>query len=447
MRLAACQELHQRDVDRRPSVIHPTAMPRSNDVIRLLGVGHGGAPTGFSRVLSGILESLPEHFEPHHFTINQPEDHLDARIPIYGNSIRHDLHGIERMAGLCTQLRPDIVLIMGDLWFTSIHAAHLRSLAGSPRLVTYSPVDGRLQGISYGRGFAGYDHIVAYTEFGREEIARTIMADAGEQAAEVIGRISVIPHAIDTHRFAPLTTTAEGLPAADRSAAKRLFFGADSPLVDSFIVLNANKHQPRKRIDLTIEGFARFAWDTPKNVKLYIHAGADWQGPDLRMFAERAGITDRLILSAGGGDSAMDDARLNLLYNACDVGINTSGGEGWGLVSFEHAATGAPQIVPRHSACGELWQGAAILLDPEERFLVRGLGIEWGFVSPDDVAGALHQLYHDTELRQSLGMAGYRRATQPQYGWKSITGEWERLLQDLVTERSRRSPKPITHAA
>lgn len=31
-------------------------------------------------------------------------------------------------------------------------------------------------------------------------------------------------------------------------------------------------------------------------------------------------------------------------------------GEGWGMVSFEHVATGAVQIVPDRSACGKLWK-------------------------------------------------------------------------------------------
>ena len=47
---------------------------------------------------------------------------------------------------------------------------------------------------------------------------------------------------------------------------------------------------------------------------------------------------------------ALSDADLNRLYNACAIGLNTSAGEGFGLVSFEHAATGAPQVVPDHDA-------------------------------------------------------------------------------------------------
>jgi D-inositol-3-phosphate glycosyltransferase len=60
---------------------------------------------------------------------------------------------------------------------------------------------------------------------------------------------------------------------------------------------------------------------------------------------ERFELKERVYLNplAGG---VVDDRQLNLLRNACDVGINTSMGEGWGLAGFEHGATGAAQIVP-----------------------------------------------------------------------------------------------------
>ena len=85
--------------------------------------------------------------------------------------------------------------------------------------------------------------------------------------------------------------------------------------------------------------------------------GVEDCGWNIVLLAKRHGIEDRLILTAHMPFLPVVSNRvLNCIYNACDVGINTSIGEGWGLVSFEHAATGAGQIVPRHSACEELWR-------------------------------------------------------------------------------------------
>src|SRR5204863_487625 len=115
----------------------------------------------------------------------------------------------------------------------------------------------------------------------------------------------------------------------------------------------------------TVQGFALFAADKPRGVKLHLHMGVETIGWDLLDLGRRFGIDDRLVLSTK--QSRMPNlaaADLNVIYNACDVGLNTSSGEGWGLVSFEHAAPGEAQIVPAYSACGELWAGAAVLLQP-----------------------------------------------------------------------------------
>jgi hypothetical protein len=56
----------------------------------------------------------------------------------------------------------------------------------------------------------------------------------------------------------------------------------------------------------------------------------------------------RRMLIVDTGDSngrAVTDDLINELYNACNIGINTSDGEGFGLCQIEHLYTGAPQIV------------------------------------------------------------------------------------------------------
>ena len=122
------------------------------------------------------------------------------------------------------------------------------------------------------------------------------------------------------------------------------------------MVLNASRPDRRKRVDLTVKGFAQFAADKPANVRLCLHHAImdEASERELRSVIQQCGIAERVSLNPLGNGVAADDD-LNLLYNACDVGINTSMGEGWGLVTIEHGAAGAPQIVPDHTACAELW--------------------------------------------------------------------------------------------
>lgn len=194
-----------------------------------------------------------------------------------------------------------------------------------------------------------------------------------------------------------------------------------------FLVLNANRNQPRKRIDLTLEGFARFAADKPPSVRLCLHMGMQDQGIDVLALAGRLGLLDRLVLThREPGRPAVPDDRLNLIYNACDVGLNTALAEGWGLVAFEHAATGAAQVVPGHGACRELWEGSALLLDAAEAAGERA-------PTAAGVAAALETLYRDPALRGRLAAGGQANATRPDHTWSAVALRWNRLLRSLLT--------------
>jgi len=184
-------------------------------------------------------------------------------------------------------------------------------------------------------------------------------------------------------------------------------------------------------------GIARFARDKPRDVKLCLHTGATFAGPDIRVLAERAGIGDRLISTDGWLEDhpAIDDERLNLLYNATDVGINTSGGEGWGLISFEHAATGAPQIVPEHSACAELWREVQTTLPIRKEGEHVSLAMMRQFVDPDDVAAVLERLYSDRQFRREQARKAYENALQPAYSWDLIAKQWDDLFQRILALR------------
>ncbi|MGV9836554.1 glycosyltransferase family 4 protein [Nocardia niigatensis] len=409
-------------------------------MMRLIVVGHGAAASGFSRVSDGIISQLIDSYDIHQLAVNHPVERLKARWPVYGNPPPGDIDGVERLGKLCRLLRPDLILIVGDLFFSAHHIQQLyrHPPIRRPLCVAYCPVDGELHGIDYVNELAQFDQIVVYNRFGSQELSQLDQRTSPTGATR-LASVEIIPHGIDRQTFHPIGCPDSQLPE-DRGVAKELLFGADSALRDSFIVFNGNKHQPRKRLDLTIEGFARFARGKPANVRLYLHASIDAQGPDLRIIAAHFGIADRLILTGiyEKVHPAVTNKRLNLIYNACDVGINTSMGEGWGLVAFEHAVTGAPQIVPRHSACRELWDGAALLLDPVSTTCHPALGMLRHIVDPCDVAAALEQLYGDQDLREHMARAAFERARQPQFSWPVIAGQWDRLFRRLLESRQSR---------
>jgi D-inositol-3-phosphate glycosyltransferase len=198
----------------------------------------------------------------------------------------------------------------------------------------------------------------------------------------------------------------------------------------------ANGPWARKRIDLTVEGFSMFSAGKPTGVKLYLHhtCASGFERRSTRKLLERCRVEDRVILGGTANqEPALSAERLNLVYNACDVGLNTSMAEGWGLVSFEHAATGAAQIVPGFGTCAEVWRDAAVPLaaDGEAVFLFAE-HYAMNIVSPEQIAAKLESLYVDGEFRRRVAAAGYRNATDPKYHWGNIARRWDDLFQKIL---------------
>src|SRR5690606_20636548 len=190
-------------------------------------------------------------------------------------------------------------------------------------------------------------------------------------------------------------------------------------------------NQPRKRIDLTIRGFAEFAKNKPPDVRLYLHMENAAPGWDVLRLSRGLGIEKRLIFSArpDGSHPALKDKTLNLVYNACDVGINTSGGEGWGLVSLEHAAARKAQIVPRHSACEEIWSGAARMLEPRHVMTQPDTHLDFHFTDARDVADALEDLYTNESSRREIADRCHEVATREELSWDAIALRWNDIFQ------------------
>ena len=155
--------------------------------------------------------------------------------------------------------------------------------------------------------------------------------------------------------------------------------------------------------------------------------------------ARQLGIESRVLLTRDSAEEPdVSDEILNLIYNACDVGINTSTGEGWGLCAFEHAATGAAQVVPEHSACAELWKDAAILIPAGERVRYPMALCEHRVIEAQDACASLEYLYSDPQTLNEWARRSYDRATAPEYRWSAIGEQWTQLLQGVIKQDRKR---------
>jgi glycosyltransferase involved in cell wall biosynthesis len=397
------------------------------------------APTGFSRVSESLLSRLSTSFDFHQLSINYFGDPHSYNWKLYPAIIGGDPNGVNRLEHLVRIIEPSLVLIIRDLNVVDLYVSVLQQFRPRLKVVAYLPIDsGPVDPSMAQRTVTGSDAIVTYTQYGKNELLAALKTSSNDIHESVIPSMSVLPHGVDTSLFHPIAPLSQTQALSKNRMLARAILGLDDYLQndDAFIVLNANRNQPRKRIDCTLEGFSIFAKDKPPNVKLYLHMAREDQGWDVFSLAKRFGIEKRLLLTTTTNKMPdLSSAELNAIYNACDVGVNTSFSEGWGLVAFEHAATYGAQIIPRHTAMPEIWRGVPIYLDPVfEQLSPRRLSKEY-LVSAVNLASSLDRLYYDRKylLRQSL--LCYKNATRPIYHWDYIASQWKDLLLGIIDSK------------
>jgi glycosyltransferase involved in cell wall biosynthesis len=158
-----------------------------------------------------------------------------------------------------------------------------------------------------------------------------------------------IPHSVDTKIFKPI----------DRNEARKLVgFPADTFIVGMFL---ANKGAPsRKAFDQQIRAFAKFQKQVP-NSMLYIHSDmTGHQGENLPRLVELAGAMEGIKLNVRYVSqyhyvtNRIGFEEMATLYNACDIVLNATRGEGFGVPIIESQACGTPVVVTNFTAMPEL---------------------------------------------------------------------------------------------
>ena len=155
-------------------------------------------------------------------------------------------------------------------------------------------------------------------------------------------------------------------------------FGPDHS--NKFVALAVARNQPRKDLHKLFASFKLFH-DKYPNTFLFLLAQAQDVGGDLMQIANAYGLTwDKEWAcpapgSYGAGQGYPIEV-VNKIYNASDVVVSSSLGEGWNLCTSEAMATMKPLIVPRNTSMIE------IIGENEERggMLNLGLLLMIGFV-------------------------------------------------------------------
>jgi glycosyltransferase involved in cell wall biosynthesis len=380
-------------------------------------------PSGFGNVTRYVCEGLARR--GHRVSIlgwqtKQAFDWNGCRVLPMG---RDPLGGDALYAHLLRH-RPDAVIALADVWWLPYFAApHVRrqlELTETPWIL-YFPVDGNtadgLLPPSWSELLREVDVPVAMSRYGREVAAR-----CGVEC-------TYIPHGVDLEVFAP---------PADREAVKESL-----GLGGSFVVLSDSRNQPRKLLPRLLDVFARFAADRPDAV-LHLHTDPDdefassvYYSYDVRADLAQLGLEGRVRLTPGFAmqqGEGLPIEELARYYQAADVHLLASSGEGFGLPTLQAAAAGAVPMACAYSASRELVEGhgeAIAVADWGET----EFGIRRALIDVDDAVAKLVRLY---ECREELRSRSERsRKFALGFGWEGVIADWDRLLVSIAPRRQR----------
>ncbi len=394
-----------------------TRTPDAPPVVLL--VGNGGI-TGFGRVIDQLGKGLTASFEVRQLATNMFGSPPPKPWPVSACASRS---GVAELTEILNTDPPDIVLFVSDLWFLNDQLAPFNKRDKGPLLIGYAPVEAGPIASTLISNIHRLDHLVLYTHHAKQIVEHALpVSDRPPQ-------ISVLPHGVDTTTFHALSDD----PVERARYARTGIFPNTPEFEDGFFILNANRNQPRKCIDLTLAGFAAFAKDKPENVKLVLHMGRSDLGWDLPELTRRYALGRRVVLTSRQAQGEpISDHNLNLLFNSCQVGLNTAYAEGWGLVAFEHAATGAAQVMPKLGNLAEIWQDNAEFIEPKTQFTTPQTLYEAQIVAPEAIADALQRLYDEPGYLHERAQEAWHHAQDPAFSWEKIGMQWCVLLYNTL---------------
>ena len=216
------------------------------------------------------------------------------------------------------------------------------------------------------------------------------------------------------------------------------------------MTLNLNRNQPRKCIDLNIIAWVKFmerhynvnvSKKLTKNdckINKYTSRPAKWIiGFQMNAYWDVLDVLEhetrfhdvpfeyvKKSIVPLNMPQQLSDRDINILYNAADVGITTSNGEGYSLCPFEHMALGKPQIASHVGGIKEFLNDTnGTPLKPIVRTYLdskqNGIAGVAELINPDDCAEAMWKYFSSPDLAEKHGKKA-RRDILTHYRWESI---------------------------
>lgn len=400
---------------------------------RVLWWGDAGCHTGFARVTHSIGDRLVRDYghEVSVLAVNHLGDWWNTPMRLFrANKMSPtDVYGQTRIVELLADVMPEAIVILNDpvptlkFLLQNKNDPSFALRGGGPMkapIIAYVPIDGHNYTPAL-ESLGGLAHRVAMTRYGE-----SLMPGS-----------TYIPHGVDTATYRPLSvsspmTTSGGKVITSQREAKQAF-GYDP---DSFLVLRVDRNSHRKAYPDTWKALVPVMKRHSDIVVHFQCVARDeynldelvWREPELRQ---------RIYFGKGLNTfTGWPEGDLAILYNAADVFVSTSWGEGFGLTLAEAAACGTPVIAQNVSAIPEVVGPGGRFIEPQREAVVPMGHEQW---QPDVAAfsKAIESLYLAGGSRRKMGEAG-RRHIVDSYSWDEAAKGFDLVIREQIELRSGR---------
>jgi glycosyltransferase involved in cell wall biosynthesis len=199
-----------------------------------------------------------------------------------------------------------------------------------------------------------FDHIWTFLDCWRDHMIDDLKFDPK--------KVSTMVHGIDFERFIDIPKEEAKVKTGFKS--------------DDFLVVNMNRNSGRKVWETTIKAFLELLQRENMNPRIKLYCGcmsfrADGIdiGMNVRTECLRRGIDAEHVVFhhvfISPKPMHLTDEEVNDIYNAGDVGISTTRGEGFGLTPVEHMYLNRPQVVTGIPALKETMGSYAHFVEPK----------------------------------------------------------------------------------
>lgn len=397
---------------------------------KVLWIADGGSTTGFARVTHAITDRLVEKYghEVHVLATNYKGDPFPSKASLYVPTLRNsnDTYGQSRFIELAAKIMPDVIVMLNDpqviyRWLAQNKYDPEMLIAKTFPKIAYIPVDGTDMPKMY-EVLAQLTNRVAMSKHGL-----TAMPEA-----------QLVYHGVDTDLFWPIDsqhpiTTSRGEVLRTKKDCKR-YFGFDA---DSFLIGRIDRNTGRKDFPATWKALLPLM-RKHADITAYFHCKArnTQSGINLpAMFSREMDLMHRFRVPGDNYDPHMGYSQqdLNALYNAFDLTVSTSRGEGFGLTLAESLACAVPVIAQNVSAIPEVVGPGGTLIEPDRPITVPFGQDQW-LANIDAFTEAIEFAYQHRGWRREKGEAGRAHVTS-MFQWDEAAAKFDGFISAITNAK------------